>query len=134
MFKYLRTMNSHVSAPEICYLTGSGTSTIYANTVYTVDDSGYLSSSAEPGRTRYIALESKAKGKEMEVKCLRVMPGMVFETFGNSNHEFFKVGLRGTFSEGVGNALEYFIEGGTDLEIVAHHYSETPDDVMVTFI
>ena len=134
MFKYVRTINSHISAPEICYITGGYSSVIYENTVYTVGDNGNLEPVLTEGRTRYITLENKPSGVERGVKCIRVMPGMVFETNGNSDPQYYKVGLRGTAGESTGGSLGNFTECGNDLEIVDHHYCENEETVLVAFI
>ena len=134
MFKYVRTINAHISAPEIFYLKAAYSSAIYENSVYTIEDSGYLAPVLAENRTKYIALENKPTGIERDVKCMRVMPGMVFETISSVDPQYFKVGLRGVASESSGNALDSFVDGGNELEIVDHHYSENSNSLLVSFI
>ena len=62
------------------------------------------------------------------------MPGMVFETNGNSDPQYYKVGLRGTAGVSTGGSLGNFEECGNDLEIVDHHYCDNEESVLVAFI
>ena len=135
MFKYVRTMHGHNSAPEICYISAKSNMAIYENAVYTVDDSGVLEAVLTAGRPKYIALENVAASVgEKTVRCLRVAPGMIFETTSSSLPDSYRVGIRGSASEGNGGSLQHFTEGGTDLEIIAHHYTQNTDNLLVTFI
>ena len=135
MIKYVRTINSHIGAPEICYMTGSYSSAIYANSIYSIDQYGYLTPQFIKESHKYLTLESKKSNTtEKLIKCIRVMPGMVFETTSISNPEGYKAGLRGTLGEGPGGSLQYFLEEGNDVELFDHHYSPNPDALLFTVI
>ena len=135
MFKYVRTMNGSATPPETVSITVGSGQTIYEGGVYITTSSGQVEASLTSGMPKYIALEAKTSSeKTRDVKFLRVLPGMLFETISNCQPEMLCVGMHGTVESDNRGALGYFNEEGNDLEVIMHHYDPNPDLVIVTFI
>ena len=135
MFKYVRTMNGSATPPEtVSIYVGTGKA-IYEGGVYTTTASGQIVTDMTPGMPKYIALESKTSAeKSRDVKFLRVLPGMLFETFGHSDPNSYSVGMHGAAYNTGNGVVDSFHEEGNDLEIMAHHYDPNPELIIVTFI
>ncbi len=79
MFKYLKTIGAHTCAPEPEHLRIKTSTVINVGALCEMSD-GYISNSYTEGKSKFIALEEKADGVYKSfVKCMRILPGMLFE-------------------------------------------------------
>ena len=79
MFKYLKTIGAHTCAPEPEHIRVKTATVIKSGALCEMVD-GYISSSYTEGKSKFIALEEKAAGVyKRSIKCIRVLPGMLFE-------------------------------------------------------
>ena len=135
MFKYVRTINSHISAPEVFNITALYQTKIYEGALYTTDSGGHLSADLTDSCPKYIALENKTLSEfTRPIRCIKVLPGMVFETQYSSNPDELNVGMHGTWGFGFNNEACYFTSDGNTMEVVSHHYTEDEATIQVTFI
>jgi hypothetical protein len=85
MFKYLRMMNSNISAPEITRVeidrTGESIEPLPRGAIFTRSPEGYLSKEVvDTKKPKYLLLEDiTADTDKTDVACIRIQPGMVFE-------------------------------------------------------
>ena len=127
-------MNNGSASPEFFIIQGDYSSAISSGTVCTINAGGMLTNEITEGAPKYLALGNKAKSAVGKVRCMRIMDGMLFETEAHSSPESFKVGMRGMFSQNASNQNVGFSEGGEDMEIIQHHYTQNPDMIVVTIL
>lgn len=80
MFKYLRRIGAHSQAPEIEYMPIANGSNITTGCLCELHD-GYLVSNCNYIKSKFINIEDKVKNDgKTTLACIRVIPGMMFET------------------------------------------------------
>lgn len=135
MFKYLRTMNCNASAPETVLIEASASDVIQKGALYGTNSSGDIINSIGAGMPKYVALESKeANEAARNIRFIRTNPNMLFETTSNTPVEGLRNGMRGLADNGGAGAINFFCEGGDDLELIAHNYDENTSLVVVAIL
>ena len=80
MFKYLRRIGAHSQAPEIEYMPIQDDTTIPKGSLCELHD-GYLVSNFNYAKSKFVSIEDKEKDDgKTAVACIRILPGMIFET------------------------------------------------------
>ena len=80
MFKYVKTFNAASGGVEPEYLPVKDTDTFTQGCVCELSV-GYLANTITDGKTKFVTLDEKTPGDgKKKLPCMRVLPGMVFET------------------------------------------------------
>ena len=134
MFKYLRTMNSCAS-PEILEIHTNNSNVFHEGSICTTTAYGYLENTLTEGAPKYLVLENKAAGDgKLKIRCMKILPGMLFEADGGSNPDSFIPGFRGCIAKNHLDQNALFCEDGNDLEIIAYPVCDNVDKVIVTVL
>ena len=80
MFKYVKTLNAASGGIETEFFPVSDKDTIAQGSVCQLS-SGYLKSVITDGASKFVTLDEKVAGDgKKKLPCMRVLPGMIFET------------------------------------------------------
>ncbi len=135
MFKYLRTMNNGSASPEILEIKTSNANTFREGSICTTSEYGFLENTLTEGAPKYLVLENKtASDGKVKIRCMKILPGMLFEADGGSNPDNFNIGMRGCISQDSLKQNALFCESGTDLEIIAYPVCDNVDKLIVTVL
>ena len=132
MFKYLKTIGAHSGAPEFENLKAKTTMVIMNGSLCEMED-GYLSNSYTEGKAKFIALEEKADGVyKTSIKCLRVLPGMLFEVDFIGEAHSIPAGTYVMPINGDYGCILHCEEGSSGIEVVDSSNVEATGKIIVT--
>lgn len=136
MFKYIRTMNSCQSVPEIVKIQVPINLEFCEGEICSVNEAGQLTYSIASSYVKYLVLENKKENEsKAELRCMRILPGMLFEAdLSEDGFEYLAIG--NTFELSTKNSHNLFVGPltGNDVEIISTLNYPKGRKVIVTFI
>lgn len=127
MFNYLKTIGAHSGAPEPEFMPVLAATAIVKGSICEME-AGALTNSFTAGKSKFVALEGKAaKEAKGEIKCIRVLPGMIFDVEFNGDPTELAAGMLVTPLTGSDGCYIYCEDGeGGTIEVVdASSYDST---------
>ncbi len=133
MFNYLRTIGAHSGAPEPECMPVAAAAVFCKGCICEMS-AGVLANSFTEGKSKFLVLEEKkANDGKRAVKCIRVLPGMIFEADFTGDPTELAAGMLVTPLLGGDDNYIYCEDGeGGTIEVVDASEYESTGRITVT--